>query len=35
MNNVGIRHENLALFKEIQVHCDWQSLETDAAKNHF
>ena len=27
MNNVGLRHENLAIFKEIQALCGLQSLE--------
>ena len=35
MNNVGLRHRNLALFKEIQALCGWQSLETDVIEIHF
>lgn len=27
MNNVGLRHENLVIFKEIQALCGLQSLE--------
>ena len=27
MNNVGLKHENLVIFKEIQAFCGLQSLE--------
>ena len=30
MNNVRLRHGNLALFKDIQALCGWQSLEIGA-----
>ena len=32
MNNVGLRHGNLAFFKDIQVLYGWQSLETSAVE---
>ena len=35
MNNVGLRHGNLALVKEIQAFYGWKSLETDAIEIHF
>ena len=35
MNNVRLRHENLAIFKEIQALYGWQNSETDAVEFHF
>ena len=35
MKNVRLRYGNLALFKEIQALCGWQSLETNAIEIHF
>ena len=35
MNNVELRHKNLAIIKEIQALCGWQSPKIDVAKFLF
>ena len=35
MNNIRLRHENLAIFKEIQALYGWQSSKIDAVEFHF